>query len=131
MLKCQYSSKWPSCAEMERRGEKRSLGMISCLETIWQNLLPHFSRRITLERASLPSSGDPKVMQRSEQVEERVGKEVSNQSVVRDAIAPPIEWPVKTTALLLFTVDKICNHANITNSSVIEFSLSNRRNVPN
>uniref|UniRef100_A0A0A9E376 Uncharacterized protein n=1 Tax=Arundo donax TaxID=35708 RepID=A0A0A9E376_ARUDO len=53
------------CAGRVSRGQKRSLGTMSCCETTWQKLPFHRSRRMALDSASLPSSGLPKVTHRT------------------------------------------------------------------
>jgi hypothetical protein len=55
---------WP-LLQLHSMGQKRSLGMMSCCETMWQKLPPHRSRRMALDRASFPSSGLPKVTHRA------------------------------------------------------------------
>lgn len=60
------------------------------------------------ERGSLPSKGEPKVMQRIEREVERDWREERSQMAEREAIVPPIEWPVKTTGLFLFIISSIC-----------------------
>ena len=86
--------------------------MMSCFDTTWQKLPPHLSRKTAREREALPSSGEPKVMQRTcvGEGEDAAGRLQRSQRAQREAIAPPMQWPVIIIDLLFSISANICLH---------------------
>lgn len=103
--------------------------MMSYLETTWKKLPPHLSRRIAREREALPSNGDPKVMQRTEGVEETDWREERSQRAQSEAVVPPIEWPVITMDLLFSVRADICTTISSFCMSLDSMTCSERTNM--
>ena len=84
-------------------------------KTTWQNWSSHPLRRTTHVRISSPTKGKPNVMEKTDLGLLGYIYLSSIHSVDKEAIAPPMDWPVNTTVLPLSYSRRVCNNNEIWN----------------